>query len=152
MSLKNYHITSHSTGFPSHVGVPAQNLPNLEPIYVIPCTILFQIALLFWYCKLCDLLTDSHHSQCSKCTVSMDSKTGRLRALVARGLKSYSNIKWGGCAWLSELATIIYVENGWSQIGLWPPLHQSCFPPKKWGWASAFFYFFRHPWLTLSHL
>ena len=35
MSLKTHHITSHSTGFPSHIGVPAQNFSNFEPIYVI---------------------------------------------------------------------------------------------------------------------
>jgi hypothetical protein len=40
-----------------------------------------EIALLFWYCKLHDLLTD-WHSECSRYAVSLDSKTGRWQALV----------------------------------------------------------------------
>jgi len=47
LSIEHYHITSYSTFFPSHLGVLAQNFSNFEPIYVIPCTVLFQIALLF---------------------------------------------------------------------------------------------------------
>ena len=43
MSLKNYHITSHSTGFPSHARVPAQNFSNFEPTYVMPCACSFQM-------------------------------------------------------------------------------------------------------------
>jgi len=81
MSLKTHHITSYSAGFPSHARVPAQNFSNFEPIYVIPCTCSFQIALLFWYFNLRGLLKVLH-SQCSRCTMSLVSQTGWWRVLV----------------------------------------------------------------------
>ena len=82
MSLKTHHITSHNTGFPSHARVPAQNFSNFEPIYMMPCVCSFQIALLFWYVNLRDLL-QVWHSQFSRCTVSLDSQTGWWRASVS---------------------------------------------------------------------
>jgi len=75
MSLQTHHITSHSTGLPSHTRVPAQNYSDFEPIYVMLCVFLFQMALLFWYAHLHDLLK-VWNSQWSRCTVSLDSQTG----------------------------------------------------------------------------
>ena len=82
MSLKINHITTYSTGLPSHIGVPAQNISNFQLIHVIPLAFAcsFQIALLFWYFNLPDLLTD-WHPPCSRCTVLLDSKTDWCRAL-----------------------------------------------------------------------
>ena len=75
MSLKKTCITTNITRFPSHIGIQAHSTANFEPQHVIPCTRLFQISLLFWYLNLRDLLTDLR-SQCSRCIVSLDSRTG----------------------------------------------------------------------------
>ena len=58
--FKNSYITTHSTGFPSHVGVQALDIAHFETIYVISSTCSFQISLLFWYFDVRDLLTDLH--------------------------------------------------------------------------------------------
>ena len=74
ISLQQIYITTHSTGFPSHIGVQAYDIANFEPYHVIPCTCTLQNSLPFWYFNLCDMLTDSS-SQCSSCTVSLVSNT-----------------------------------------------------------------------------